>query len=66
MEMEKDKYLQEDKDLIDQLELSRESVKSYADDPNGAANANLAALQIKSTLRNRKTMIDLDKSNRNL
>jgi hypothetical protein len=54
----KNQYLKEDQDILDELN----SIKPFYVGQDHQQN--LASLQIKSILRNRKTMVNLDQSNK--
>jgi hypothetical protein len=60
MKEENSQYLKEDQDILNSLDLIK---PVYMDQEH---QQNLASLQIKSILRSRKTMVDLDKSNKKL
>ncbi len=57
-------YLDEDRDIIEELGLSVQGIRDRESSLKESFKVDLSALQIKSTLRNRKTMVDLDKSNK--
>ena len=57
---DKKQYLTEDQDLVDELESANVRSGHLID----VQNYKVDSIQIKSILRNRKTMVDLDKSNK--
>jgi hypothetical protein len=57
-------YLPEDQDILEELENKLLGIEVSSESLKEMRRDDLAVLQIKSTLRSRKTMIDLDRSNR--
>ena len=61
---DKEQYLPEDQDVLDQLSKNLEGIYAREALPKENMKTEIESLQIKSILRSRKTMIDLDKSNK--